>query len=493
VFSTKGLKLVSTLRPMNEQHNDRRSLWFAASISVCTIWPLFAFGVVSGLIAAAYHGQSASFFNKLIRGQSVHSLEHYIEYWRVCAWAIELGLAVASALALTLPPFLQRLVESATAPRPELGRLNDARIILGVSSLLLVATAVLGSKHDYNAYLREWALVQAGDDPWTLLDGKPSASNNYGPLFNVLAAVALVNPLLPKILFSCAWIALAWSCAALWKVNRDSASGPGAWVVLALLLGPFMWVETVAFGHFDSLVAAALLVSLLCSRRGQDHAAGISLGTGILLKFIPILALPFLAIDHGRLRSRLAVATVLTGTLGMALGVAAWGVSTFVPLAHLTNRLPNGLSIYVFMNTFLPALNRPERASSVLVATSLVAVFTAYLRQWLDQGSALVLLPCLILAFGKMGFPQYHVYLFFAFPLWAATRSGLTWLTSTSLFVYAGWISLFNLWYWRQSGLILEGNPAGKWNALAGLPTFLILLLLITSVVHANHKKLPRG
>ena len=67
-------------------------------------------------------------------------------------------------------------------------------------------------------------------------------------------------------------------------------------------LGPHFWIEIPWLGHFDILVAWSCLGAMLFSRKNKDVPAGICLGLGVLLKFIPIVLFPFLVVRRGGCR-----------------------------------------------------------------------------------------------------------------------------------------------------------------------------------------------
>src|ERR671925_190018 len=45
------------------------------------LWIVFGKLVVPSVIESAYRGQSWSFVNRLISGQAVHSVDHYLQIW----------------------------------------------------------------------------------------------------------------------------------------------------------------------------------------------------------------------------------------------------------------------------------------------------------------------------------------------------------------------------------------------------------------------------
>ena len=166
-----------------------------------------------------------------------------------------------------------------------------------VSLVFLAVTLTTASVHDYYYYLNMWYEVEQGHDPWFLVAGSNGVVplNSYGPLFNILTAAFWVNPLAPKILFAYAYILFA--VREIKRFTANHRPSVGSLVVLAALFwNPFPWVEIAVRGHFD------ILVSLLCLRairtwvKGRDFVSGTYLALGVLLKFLPVVFLPFLAI-----------------------------------------------------------------------------------------------------------------------------------------------------------------------------------------------------
>src|SRR5262245_66464985 len=62
--------------------------------------------------------------------------------------------------------------------------------------VLIVVGLVEGARYDYRAYMKQWARVLAGGNPW--LD---DPGNVYGVGHQVMAVVFLVHPLAPKLLY----------------------------------------------------------------------------------------------------------------------------------------------------------------------------------------------------------------------------------------------------------------------------------------------------
>src|SRR6266566_9407038 len=80
------------------------------------LWIVFAKLVVPAVIVSAYHGQSWSFLNSMIRGQATHSVSEYIQDWDAVTSPILLrGVAFwLVVFVISSPAFFRRMVGAAT-------------------------------------------------------------------------------------------------------------------------------------------------------------------------------------------------------------------------------------------------------------------------------------------------------------------------------------------------------------------------------------------
>ncbi len=291
-------------------------------------WLLLAWVVVPIIIAAAHQGRSIAPLNRFFQTRAAqHPLAHYLDLWHAFAIAV----LSAGALHLAVVLWLSRVADR-----------RKRRGLIVFAALFLASTVLSGPRHDYVADLEIWDTVQRGGDPWWLVVGRNSPLNAYGPLFNVLAPLATLNPLAPKLLF--AMIYVGFVIALIHQRRRLSWMDAGAW-----LLNPFPWVEIAYFGHFDVLVALACVLAVRLRVRNRDGAAGASLALGVLLKYVPIVILPFLSLHDRRARPRVLISAFVIITAGMSASVLMWGTSTFRPLTFAATRGSNLLSIFRFL------------------------------------------------------------------------------------------------------------------------------------------------
>jgi len=151
--------------------------------------------------------------------------------------------------------------------------------------------------------------------------------------------------MLPKLLFIGVWFAAAIT------LIRDLSPGRVREGVLFLLLSLFFLVEQIGFGHFDILVAAAMLFGLRAYMKDRDVRAAGFFATAITLKFYPLVTLPFLAFDQrGRVRYRFLGLTFFFVALIFAIAWLIWGNSIWDPFTFAAGREARQLSIFKFLS-----------------------------------------------------------------------------------------------------------------------------------------------
>ena len=197
---------------------------------MCLFWVGFADWIAPNIIAAAYDERSLSILNWVFQGRrSFFPVEHYLDRWSMYAAAVLLAAVLHFVIVLFICGIDRKhRVRFLDAARPY----SHANVALVVYSAAFLALAVLsGAQGDYAGYLDQWMAVLRGDDPWG--NWGSDAFNAYGPLFNMLAPLAWVNPLANKLLFAFSYlvfviwlikdfaprqgfVALSWPWVGLW-------------------------------------------------------------------------------------------------------------------------------------------------------------------------------------------------------------------------------------------------------------------------------------
>jgi hypothetical protein len=481
--------------------HDRRRLYILVALyAALTVgWSAFAVWVVPPLLVADHPGSTVAAVKRYIHGfASPYLARDTVGRWREFAGAVLIAIVLHMTIVLILRWFDLRAAEgrSATDVRAD----HRTSLLLSIISLVFLAVTVdWGPIHDYFFYLQMWYEIRQGHDPWFVVFGQNGIVplNSYGPLFNLLAALAWIVPLAPKLVFAYAYIVFS-----VWQIKNFTTSrrptGISMVMLTALFWNPFPWIEIAIRGHFDILVALFCLGAIRAWTRGHDFRSGICLGLGVLLKFSPVVLLPFLGLDRGRLRPRFLCVAVATIALGLGLSYAIWGRSTLSPLTFAATRRSNCLSIFRYLRGEYSLL-RCFMHNPNLDAMAPIILFVALLRAWSwyrirhpDIEAACVVAVTTTALFYQSGFPQYHMVPFalgawWAVRYWDVERGRLS--RAFAVASYFGWLAAFESYYFT----VKDGNLF-YWQyveEIIGLPTFVIGCAFLTAVVFSARREGP--
>jgi hypothetical protein len=361
-------------------------------------WIIFAYGAVPNIIELPYNGNSFSLLILSLQGQT--SLKYCAECYGVIAGAVQIAIILHLIVVLFIRS-IDRKYEL-TSVKSISGKTNV--ILIGFSAVFLAVTVLSGIHGDYPAYLKEWLTVLTGRIPWS------NRLNAYGPLFNVLALSAWINPLTNKLLF-----AFSYLVYIVWLI-KDFAQRRGldgvSWACVAFwFLNPFPWVVVAYFGYFDVLVGILCVAAVHSLIVGNDRASGAYLGIGILLKYIPIVILPFLIFNKKSFSFRVLSYCLGFVIFGMLVSILAWGKLTFLPLAFAATRDPH-FSIYHILTSSDWASSHAisfDWLEKPFLATAGLGLFTwCWLRKIGAEFSA-SLSVLVTLQFYRIGFINYQM------------------------------------------------------------------------------------
>ncbi len=446
-------------------------------------WAAFARWVVPPLLIEEDPGRFVSGLQRFIRNPPAPFItQGILGAWSEFSGAVLIALAIHLAIVVVLRGLDFGLNDASGSRELRAGR--PTRLLLGGVSLVFLAVAVVtGPCQDYYLYLQMWAEVRLGHDPWFIVPGRFGLAplNAYGPLFNLLARLAWVNPLAPKLLFAGAYLLFAISQVR-WFLAGRPTSGLAVVALTALFWNPFPWVEIAIRGHFDILVGLACLGAIRAWERRCDTLAGVSLATGVLLKFVPIALVPFLAIDRGRIRYRFLLAVVAAIGLGMGLSIAWWGRSTMLPLTFAATRRSTALSIFRYIRgpysplVWLWGASSYDHLAPLLMFLALLRAWSWYRVRRPDIETAAVVAVTAMLLFYQNGFPQYQMVTFVLGSSWVVRHWEYVKGRSVRVVLvacYFGWLAAFDLYY----AFIDETRGELHWHHVeewVGLPAFLV-------------------
>jgi hypothetical protein len=465
--------------------------WF--SLARWTVPPLLLAEKPSAALAAFRHhvdGLPAPF---LVRGT--------LSRWR----EITAAVLMATGLHLTIVLFLRRYVLAARARGDAAAVRTCRRENLGLAVVALVflaVTVVTGPLHDYYLYLQMWYEVRQGHDPWFIVYGLNGEVplNAYGPLFNLLAPLAWLNPLAPKLLFAYTYILFA--ITQIKSLARNNHRSRATSIALAALFwNPFPWIEIAVRGHFDILVAISCLYAVLAQSRGRNVRSGLGLGLGVLLKYYPVVLLPFLALDRGRLRSRFLIAAVGSIALGLALGFYMWGVSMTYPLTFAATRRSTTMSIFAFLRGRYSPLQslsfviHIDRYAPLVLGLALLRAWAWYRTRRPDLETAATVAVVTTVLFYQTGYPQYQMVPFVIGAHWAKShwhilRTRIVPIVGVAS--YFGWLAAFEVYYL----FVVDEQNTHYWQVareLVGLPSFLFECAFLAAVVWSASQQTGPG
>lgn len=275
--------------------------------------------------------------------------------------------------------------QDTSAVRP-IGRGSpSAALALWTGAVAVVAiglTYAFGVLHDYGAYLVQWANLLDGADPWSVTrNGEPIPRNAYGPAHAVVGYLAGIHYLAPKALFALCNVAIfaLLANAALragWTLGAREAVG----LALAYAFFPLPLLLTYGFGLNDSFVALCVVLAFEARRRLAYGWAGTVLALGALMKFYPLLFVPFLMSgQRGTFHLRGLAVGFAVFAAGMGAAYAIWGESILTPFAFGDDRGAKMLSLLRFLEAADAHVGAERLVAWLLDKNSLMVVGIAAL------------------------------------------------------------------------------------------------------------------
>jgi len=463
---------------------------------VCLLWIGFAVGIAPNIISAAYNERSLSVLNWLFKSHRSLPIEHYLDRWSVFAAAVSIAIVLHLAIVL----FIGRIDRKNRFPEKTRVCSRTNFILIVFSAAFFAVTVLSWAQGDYKYfYLDEWMVVLGGRDPW--LCGTPlnPACNSYGPLFNALAPLVWVNPLANKLLFAFVYLAFVIWLIKDYMPRRGLVSLSWPWLSL-WILNPFPWVEIAYFGYFDVLVALACVAAVHSLISKRDGVSGSYLAVGVLLKYMPIVILPFLVFSERRFHFRLLSVCVGVVIFGFTVSTLIWGPSTFRPLAVAALREPFWSIYDVLASTHsplrliwdLPNRNFLDWLEKPFLITAGLAVFAWCVLRRTEPALSATLAILVTLLFHRSGQFNYQMVPFLLISYWIVSEwellrehSALAALSGG----YFGVLAIFELVNWSAIANVSYTKGDIVYSAIAMLKFLLGCALLVLLIqFSARHR-----
>jgi hypothetical protein len=203
-------------------------------------------------------------------------------------------------------------------------------LLAGVAARLLVAPVAVSLSHDVQRYLWDGAVFSSGLDPYRLAPESPEVAGLRAiwPTASEHLPYATIYPPGAVFLFGAAtilgpsWAPWLWKFILLvaslgtlglaWRALR-AAGCPQHLPLVAF--SPLLVMEAATGAHLDVVCGLAVAAGLYLAARGNMRGAGLALGAGALVKFLPALVLvPLVRRSGGRsARSMLVCAGAVVG------------------------------------------------------------------------------------------------------------------------------------------------------------------------------------
>jgi hypothetical protein len=253
-------------------------------------------------------------------------------------------------------------------------------------------------RYDANPYLVVPNRFRA--DPYFRYVGWPNAPSAYGPLWERLSVALqtlgseslLRNVVLIKALAAATHLAIGLVIGGLVRDPQRRIMSQYLWLWCPLAL----W-ELPAIGHNDGLLILSLLLALWVIRRQRHWLTVLALTAGALLKFLPAILLPLVALDWMRHQTtwpaRLRVAA-LAGCLSLVPAVALYAPYWDVPPAFADLRLTEQIDA-VRAGATTTLRNLAVRASFLHATPMALASYVAQTPAAMSQWQRLMALPSL--------------------------------------------------------------------------------------------------
>lgn len=316
-------------------------------------------------------------------------------------------------------------------------------LLAGIAARLIVAAVGVESVHDVQRYLWDGAVFSSGLDPYRLSPSSPEVSTLRAiwPTPPEHVAYSTIYPPGAVFLFGAAtsfgptWAPWVWklfivtaSLGTLWLGARALKELGLSRHLPLLAFSPLLVMETATGAHLDMVCALAVAAGLYLAARGKAAGAGLVLGAGALVKFLPALALLPLAMRFGGRSARRLVASAVAV---VGVGYCAAFLLGLYPLGSLPVFFEKWRFGSPTFSVLASVLGDAKALSFAPLLLGVALLLVAKLSR-LDWRSAIPLAMAAPLLTSPVVFPWYLVPIV---PVVAAAPSGfaLAWVTTLPL------------------------------------------------------------
>lgn len=357
--------------------------------------------------------------------------------------------------------------------------------VFTIAACLLISWFT-GPRFDYVDYVKQWTESFANGvfAPW-----KNVPSNAYGPVHMIFSPLALLNPLLPKMIS--AFLLISTSL----YITLKSVDGPNDFsrdqkflLFLYTLASPFAIISFWIYGINDTISVFFMVLAIFAlqprvfSSTLSTGLSALSLSIAVLHKFYPIVLLPFIVYRNRKIDFLYIFFFTLGFSLILIISYCIWGLDMLRPVLFASARSAQHLSIFNALSSIKVNITSISPIA-MFAATSVVLII--YNRSRLGFVNASFLGFVVFVFFYKVGHTPYYTFAMlmspYLFRSWKAELAVKDYKKLTAAYIFwLGFINLYSLEYVITCQMTVD-TSARVFRYFGGFPFALITIYLVVT------------
>jgi len=287
-------------------------------------------------------------------------------------------------------------------------------LFMGLCIAIIPITIVIGFPvvHDYVFYIEDWNHILYGTERSLSKFDIPIA---YGPLYYAMAFLHQIHYKLPHIFIIISW--LLSSFLLLKKLKHQNQ----LYYIFSILmfLNPLIWFYVIYYGNIDIIACLFILYAFNSYDQNKYLVSGISLSLAVLLKFFPILFVPYFLFKKGKINWSFLKSFVFVFLFVISIFFLFSKENIIANFLYQASRASSGLSIFRYLRgeysiAHLVSSNvNFDYLSIYLIVISQVLNIWLYIKYKIHYVLSATLAFTLLLAFHKTGNHQYYISLIY--------------------------------------------------------------------------------
>lgn len=343
---------------------------------------------------------------------------------------------------------------------------------------------------DHKFYLLDWQAITQGKNAWE------NSTNAYGPTHNGLVILHYFHVKLPWLFYVILWLITCGVTSNFLIRNQAIDKRQKLLLHLCIFFNPLLWFFVVEGGGNDMLMAFFVILSFYLYRKNEDFFSGVSMAIAIGVKFLPIVAVPFLIFSRKKIRWKYTYALILSLVLFFGISYFLWGEQNLNPFQYAMERRSKILSGFRFLRgCYSPLLlfsDKPniDWLSTWMIGASITSFFYFHIRYQLENIlSAIIALGLVVLLF-KVGHHQFFITFITSLLFWISSNDKNYLNVKKRVFsfnLFFSMIATVSIIFRLKNSPVTEyfGQffPHYFYNNIIGLPVSLITALILFHLI----------